>query len=230
MIVVIPARGKSKRIPRKNIRNFFGVPILSHTIFELQKTKLFSKIIVSTEDEEIAKIAVNAGARVLMREVALADDFTSTVDVIASVLSQLESSINLEKEVVCCVYPVTPELSKEYILQALKILENGELDYVFTAKRYQSSPARSFERQLDGKPKMYFSENLNSRTQDLPEFFHDAALFYLGRAKAWAERKPILNGNSEFIEIGKYEAIDVDDEQDWQMMVDLYQIKKNSNS
>ena len=227
MIAIVPARGGSKRIPRKNIRPFFGVPILSHTINEIRKTELFSTIIVSTDDEEISKIAMYAGAKVLMRDPALADDFTSTVDVIASVIAQLEDEISLEKDIVCCIYPVTPELSKSYILQALQKLESEELDYVFTAKPFQSSPARSFQRGKDGRPKMQFPENVNSRTQDLPQLFHDAALFYLGRAHAWAERKPILSGNSLFIDIGKYETYDVDDEQDWEIMVNLYQLKKN---
>ena len=228
MIVIVPARGGSKRIPRKNIKPFFGVPILAHTITEIRNTELFSMILVSTEDEEISKVALNAGATVLLRPLALADDFTSMVDVIASVLAQLGDEVNLEKEIVCCIYPVTPEIKKEYISEALQILIRDELDYVFTAKPFQSSPARSFQRGSDGKSKMNSPENLNSRTQDLPELFHDAALFYLGKAKAWADKKPILDGNSKFIQLGKYETYDVDDEQDWEMMIRSYESKNNS--
>jgi N-acylneuraminate cytidylyltransferase len=228
MIAIIPARGGSKRIPRKNTRVFFGVPILAHTIKEIQDSNLFDLIVVSTEDEEISQIATSAGAKVLSRDPKLADDFTSTVDVIASAVAQLRNLINLEKEIICCVYPVTPTLKKEYLLSALEILKEDELDYVFTAKRFHSPPARALIRGKDGRSEMQNPKNLNTRTQDLPELFHDAALFYMGKAQAWLDKEPILNGNSKFLEVGKYETQDVDDEQDWKMMIDLYMLEKNS--
>jgi N-acylneuraminate cytidylyltransferase len=228
MIAVIPARAGSKRIPQKNIRSFFGVPILAHTIEEIHKSNLFNLIVVSTEDEEISKIASGAGAKVLPRDPKLADDFTTTVEVIASVTAQLGNLMNIEKEIICCIYPVTPKLNKEYLLSALRILELENLDYVFTAKRFHSSPARALIRGDDGRSKMQNLENQDVRTQDLPDFFHDAALFYMGTAQAWIERKPILHGNSKFLEIGKYETQDVDDEQDWEMMVGLYALQNNS--
>ena len=229
MIAIIPARAGSRRIPQKNIRSFFGVPILAHTIEEVHKSNLFDLIAVSTEDEEISKIASGAGAKVLLRDPKLADDFTTTVDVIASATAQLGNLINIQKEIVCCVYPVTPKLNKEYLLNARQILEKEELDYVFTAKRFQSSPARALKRGEDGRSEMQNPENMNVRTQDLPELFHDAALFYMGKAQAWIDKKPILNGNSKFLEIGKFETHDVDDEQDWQMMIDLYTLRQKAH-
>jgi pseudaminic acid cytidylyltransferase len=224
MIVIIPARGGSKRIPRKNIRPFFGVPILTHTINEIKNTGLFNRIIVSTEDEEISQIAKSAGAEVLIRKPELADDFTTTVDVIAASMLQLQETITFEEEV-CCIYPITPKLNRGYIEKAFLMLHSDKLDYVFTAKRFDPSPARALKINDKGKSEMCFPENLNTRTQDLPELFHDAALFYLGTAQAWFKRKPILSGNSKFIEIDKYETIDVDNEQDWDLLVHLYKTK-----
>lgn len=221
MIAIIPARGGSKRIPRKNIRPFFGIPILAHTIEQINKTEMFSQVIVSTEDIEISRVAQDSGATVLLRDPKLADDFTTTVDVIAASVSQL-SNIDPKEEEVCCVYPTTPQFVKKYLEKALRMLREEKLDYVFTAKRFHTSPARALKIGDDGKSQMYFPEYLNTRTQDLPSLFHDAALFYLGTSKAWLSKAPILDGNSKFIEIEKYDAHDVDIEEDWEIMVSNY--------
>jgi pseudaminic acid cytidylyltransferase len=226
MIAIIPARGGSKRIPRKNVRDFLGIPIIEHTINQIRATDLFSRIIVSTEDNEIAEIAESAGAEVLFRDVKLADDYTTTVEVIGSCVFQLRDSIDVESEIINCIYPITPMISNEYISPASKLLKSENLDYVFTAKKFESSPARSFKRGINGNAEMYFPEYETIRTQDLPVYYHDAALFYLGRAQAWVERKPILFGNSKFIEIGRYETLDVDDTEDWEFLENLYKIRK----
>jgi N-acylneuraminate cytidylyltransferase len=227
LIAIIPARGGSKRIPRKNVRSFFGVPILAHTINQIMKTEMFSQIVVSTEDAEISQIAKDAGAKVLIRDPELADDFTTTVDVIAASVIEMQNAGQIEEEV-CCVYPITPQFSKKYLEIALKLLREEKLDYVFTAKQFQSSPARALKVGVNGKSEMCFPQNLNTRTQDLPPLFHDAALFYLGTNQAWQGRKPILNGNSKFIEVGKHETYDVDDEDDWEIMLNNYS-RWNSN-
>lgn len=228
MIAIIPARGGSKRIPRKNIKNFLGIPIINHTINEIRATDLFSRIIVSTEDNEIAEIAQSAGAEILFREMKLADEYTTTLEVIGSCVFQLRDSIDVESEIINCIYPISPMISEKYISTASKLLKSENLDYVFTAKKFESSPARSFKRDVSGKAEMYFPENETIRTQDLPVYFHDASLFYLGRAQAWVERKPILFGNSKFIEIGKYESLDVDDTEDWEFLETLYKVRKDN--
>ncbi len=227
MIVIIPARGGSKRIPRKNIRDFNGQPILAQTIFQIQETELFERIFVSTEDNEIASVAKSAGAEVVMRHPELADDFTTTVDVIAATILQLESTLGVESEIYCCVYPITPRLPRHYLVQGLNLLKSENLDYVFSAKQYASSPGRSLVVGADGKSEMQYPEFLNTRTQDLPKSFHDAALFYLGRRESWLEKKPVLFGNTKFIEVGKYDSVDVDDEIDWQFMIDLHRLRNS---
>ena len=228
MIAIIPARGGSKRIPRKNIKLFLGTPMISHTISVIRSTELFSRVVVSTEDSEIAQIALSAGAEVLFRDVKLSDDHTTTLEVIGSCVLQLRDSIDVESEIINCIYPITPMINESYILNACELLKNENLDYVFTAKKFESSPARSFKLGLNGKVEMYFPENQTVRTQDLPIYYHDAALFYLGRAQAWIERKPILLGNSKFIEVGKYESLDVDDIDDWEFLETLCKMRIES--
>jgi pseudaminic acid cytidylyltransferase len=229
VIAIIPARGGSKRIPRKNIKPFLGVPIICHTINEIRSTELFSRIVVSTEDSEIAQVAQSAGAEVIVRSKSLADDFTTTIDVIADAILQLKNSVDLDNDIVGCIYPVTPMIKAEYFAVAYQLLAEGNLDYVFTAKEFESSPARSLRIGANGKTEMYSPENLNVRTQDLPKYYHDAALFYIGRAKAWAAKNPILTGDSKFITVGKYESVDVDDIEDWEYLELLYSIKKGRN-
>jgi pseudaminic acid cytidylyltransferase len=227
MIAVIPARGGSKRIPKKNIRDFNGLPMIAHTIKEIQRSGCFERTIVSTEDLEIAKISSSAGAEIIPRRPELASDFATTVEVVSETVDQIKDTIDLDKELVCCVYPVTPRIFPEYILRAKQLLIEDSLDYVYTAKRFQSSPARSLIKGVDGKAEMYFPEYLTTRTQDLPDFFHDAALFYLGSARTWIEGKQILVGNSKFIELGKFDSIDVDDEEDWHFMQEVFNIRTN---
>lgn len=221
-VAIIPARGGSKRIPRKNIRNFHGKPIIEHTILRAIETGIFQSVFVSTEDLEIAKIASKSGAEVLHRNASLANDFATTAEVMANAVAELESLNTNNIESVCCIYPVNPNLNGERIFQAQNLLDEYKLDYVFTAKRFESSPARSLRIGPSGLSEMYNPAYLNSRSQDLPEFFHDAAMFYLGTSHAWRERKPILSGNSKFIVLGKYETMDIDDEEDWVMMERLH--------
>lgn len=226
MIVIVPARGGSKRIPGKNIKNFLGRPALSVTLGKVMSSGLFTRILVSTDDLQIAQIALSEGAEVLMRSDELSDDYATTVDVISYSITQLNDSINLESDIVACIYPVTPLLNTDYIVSAARILEQENLDYVFSAKEFQSSPARSLTLDSDGKTRMAYPENLNTRTQDLPTYYYDAAMFYLGKANSWLEKKPVLNGNSKFVKVGKYETVDVDDQEDWEILEILY---KKSN-
>lgn len=226
MIAIIPARGGSKRIPRKNVKNYLGRPIISHTISIARDSGLFKNIYVSTEDLEIARVASDSGAEVLHRKQSLADDHTTTVEVISNAISELDPLILRGTELVCCIYPVNPNLSGARILEGKDLLQSQDLDYVFTAKKFESSPARSLRLGEDGRSEMHFPNFLNTRSQDLPEYFHDAAMFYLGKTLAWMEKKPVLFGNSKFIVLDKYETLDVDDDEDWIMMEELHSVRK----
>lgn len=230
MIAIIPARGGSKRIPRKNIRDFHGQPILARTISEIKKTGLFEKIVVSTEDLEIASIANQSGAEVIFRNLELAGDFSTTVDVIADAIVKIEKDFGISKDIYCCVYPITPNLPRHYLEEAVGLLKSQKLDYVFSAKQFTTSPARSLIVGVDGKSEMQYPEFLNTRTQDLPKSFQDAAMFYLGYRDSWIGKKPVLYGNSKFIQVGKYETIDVDEPEDWDFLEEVYAIRLESKA
>jgi pseudaminic acid cytidylyltransferase len=224
-IAIIPARGGSKRIKRKNIREFLGTPAIENTIEVIRNTNLFDRIIVSTEDIEIRNIALNCGAEVIERSMDLADDYSTSLSVISHTLRCLKSSEEYAADYVCCVYPVTPMLSILRLKEAYELLRSSDYDFVFTAKKFESSPLRSLRIGNDGKSEMHQPNFVNTRTQDLPDFFHDAAMFYFGKYAAWVQEQPILNGNSRFLVLDKYETIDIDDEEDWLMAENIQSIR-----
>ena len=226
LVAIIPARGGSKRIPRKNIRDFCGIPVLSLTIQKLKATSLFDRIIVSTDDLQVAEIAIESGAEYIERPAELADDFTTTIDVVSSVVLELKYTERSDV-LFCCVYPISPEISFEHLSQAMNLFREKDLDFVFAAKRFPSPIFRALVLADDGYSKMVFPEHETNRSQDLDPTFSDAGLFYMGKKEAWVEKRPILNGKSAFIEIGKYESIDVDDEEDWIIAEELFRIRNS---
>ena len=224
MIAIIPARGGSKRIPRKNIKEFNGVPILGMTIRTLINSQIFDEILVSTDDSEIAQIAIEYGAKVLNRPKSLADDFTTTSDVMQDVAKNI-SERAIAEELLCCIYPINPFLNISYISEAEVMLRREKLDFVFSAKFYESPIQRALIRNKNGYTKFMFNEYMNSRSQDLQESFHDGAMFYLGRLKSWVNCQSPLSGNSKFILLGKYETVDIDDEEDWIFAEEIFKIR-----
>ena len=225
MIAIIPARGGSKRIPRKNIKLFMGIPAIVRTINITKESGIFDKILVSTEDPEIARIANEAGAEILMRDENLAGDHTTTVEVISNALDLLKDGNGNEPDYVCCIYPVTPTLTAERLKEAADLIQSRDLDYVFTAKKFESSPDRAIKIGIHQNSEMCNPAHLNTRTQDLPDYYHDAAMFYLGKSSAWRASKPILHGEGQFIVLDKYETLDIDDEEDWRFAEELFRIR-----
>lgn len=229
MIAIIPARGGSKRIPRKNIREFNGIPIIGHTIQRTINSQMFSRIFVSTEDSEIAKIAVSYGAQVISRSEPLANDYSTTSDVMKEIAITLENEPN-ECELLCCIYPVNPFLKVEHISRAFSLIQDEELDFVFTVKPFESSIQRALIRNSDGFSQLINPEFQNSRTQDLPLAYHDAAMFYLGRVESWVRGDSPLTGKSKFIVLDKYESIDIDNEEDWIFAQELVKLRESQPS
>lgn len=221
-IAIIPARGGSKRIPRKNIKLFSGVHVIGRAIKCAEESGLFNEIYVTTDDEEIASISQEYGARVpFKRNADLSDDYTVTVDVIADAITNIEE-ITKVPELVCCIYPVTPLLHSKRLIEAEEILTKENWDFVFPALEFESPIERSFRKGNDGR--IFFSniDSINSRTQDLMINFHDSGQFYFGRKQAWISKSPILQGNSTFIELNKHEVIDIDTEADWELAEYIY--------
>ncbi len=224
-IAIIPARGGSKRITRKNIRLLAGKPAIAYPINLALSAGIFERVIVSTDDAEIAGISRDLGAEVpFMRSAKLSDDFTVTVDVIAAVAAQLRDQGDVFDQI-CCLYPVTPLLKESRLTEALAVLKEGNWDYVFPAIEFPSPIERGFKKSISGGIEFCYPEFANSRTQDIKKTFHDAGQFYFGKASAWLEKKPILNGNSTFIEFDKNETLDIDDLEDWMLVEKLIEMQ-----
>lgn len=214
-IAVIPARGGSKRIPRKNIRRFSGKPIIVWSIEAAKKSNLFDKIIVSTDDAEIAEIAIENGAECpFVRPQDLSDDYATTAAVVAHATKWLiDQSISVSA--VCCIYPTAPLLQVEDLKIAKSLLNTEKWEYVFSATQFDPQVLRSFKCGIDGHIEMLFPDYFNTRTQDLPAILHDAGQFYWGKTDAWLRQKKIFDKYSTCVEIPNWRVRDIDTENDW---------------
>ena len=215
-IAIIPARGGSKRIPRKNIRSFYGRPMIAWPIAAAGASGLFSHIVVSTDDDEIAEVARQAGAEVPFRRPDdLADDHSGTSDVIVHALSwAIEAGWPVEAA--CCIYPTAAFVSPADLAEGRQLL-SPECDYAFAAVRYGHPPQRGFLRAEEGSPQLLQPEHHATRTQDLPPVYHDSGQFYWGTREAWMERRPFFGSSSRFIELPPWRAQDIDRDEDWTM-------------
>jgi pseudaminic acid cytidylyltransferase len=219
-LAVIPARGGSKRIPRKNIRPFAGKPMIAYAIEAAQRSALFDRIVVSTDDDEIAAAAAAFGAEVpFRRPPELADDHTPTVPVVAHATLACEAS-GARADQVCCIYPGVPFLQEEDLRAALRVLEEGG-DYAFPVVPFPSAIQRALRRDADGTTRPFYPEHAATRTQDLPAAFHDAGQFYWGRASAWLAGLNIhLHGRT--IVLPPWRVVDIDTPEDWERAELLY--------
>ena len=213
-IAVIPARGGSKRIPRKNILNFAGKPMISYAISTAQRSGLFERIVVSTDDEEIRLIAESYGAEVpFVRPVELADDHTPTVPVVAHAIRACES-LGWRLDKVCCVYPSVPFLQSGDMKAALDLLAGSGADYTFPVAEFPSAVQRALVRAANGKMGSMFPENELTRTQDLPKAYHDAGQFYWGHRGSWLRNPRIHSGGAGYV-IPNWRVVDIDTPEDW---------------
>jgi pseudaminic acid cytidylyltransferase len=214
-IAIIPARGGSKRIPRKNIRPFYGFPIIAYAIKLAIECEIFSEVIVSTDDEEIAEVAISFGASVpWLRTSELSDDYATTVSVMQDAVKRLEDRYGT-LENVCCIYPATPLLKCEQLKKALWVLKEGNWDYVIGVSGARTPPERFFSIGDNREIIMRFPEHETSRTQDLPQAYHDAGQFYWGKKISWETALPLFTSRSTIFELPSECAIDVDTLDDW---------------
>jgi pseudaminic acid cytidylyltransferase len=215
-VAVIPARGGSKRIPLKNIRVFFGKPMIAHSIVRAQESGVFDRIIVSTDNEDVAEIATKYGAEVpFLRPAELSDDYTGTTPVVAHAIEQLQAVGGGLITAVCCIYATAPFVQCEDLVRGLIELESGQWKYVFSATTYQSPIFRSFRKNELGKIEMIFPKHFQTRSQDLPDIFHDAGQFYWGLPDAWKSNVRIFGADSEIIHIPHWRVQDIDTIDDW---------------
>ena len=214
-IAVIPARGGSKRIPRKNIREFAGKPIIAWPIGAALESGLFDKVIVSTDDEEIANIARESGALVpFLRRSDLADDYSDTKVVVINAIQELGLSEDLSADV-CCIYPTAVFLTVDLLIEGLTKLDSSAASFTFAMTNLDPVVFRSFTKSGDGRVKMLFPENCSVRSQDLPGIFCDAAQFYWGKVGSWQSDKPIIGADSIGIFIDSSRVQDIDTEKQW---------------
>ena len=224
-IAIIPARGGSKRIPRKNIKLFNGVPVIAYAIKVAEESELFDEVIVSTDDLEIAEIALSFGASVpWFRNKELSDDFATTVSVMQDAVKRLNINFcNFEN--VCCIYPITPLLKPEHLIDGLRILKSGGWDYVISASKSKTPPERYISVDENNQVSMRFPEHEVTRTQDLAPAYYDAGQFYWGNKISWDSGLPIFTSRSTILELPRECAIDVDTLDDWhytEMMFSIY--------
>ena len=221
-IAIIPARGGSKRIPRKNIRNFYGRPMISYAIQKAQESLLFDQIIVSTDDDEIALVSEGLGASVpWRRSLKLSDDFTSTLDVVQDAVKRIKNEVSPDSKI-CCIYPAIPLLGVEYLEMGATKIKEDSWDYVLSATVNQSPIQRSFTLGHSQRVHLNYPEHEFTRTQDLPASYHDAGQFYWGSIQAWSQRIPIFSARTTVVEIPNDQAIDIDTETDWLLAERLF--------
>lgn len=214
-IAVIPARGGSKRIPRKNLREFGGRPILGWPIESALRSRLFGQVLVSTDDEEIAEAARACGALApFARPASLSDDHTPTADVVVHAIRWCEAQ-GCALEAVCCIYPTAVATQADDLAAGLALLESEPWSFAFAATRHRSPVHRSFVQSQSGGIEMLFPEHYLSRSQDLPVTLRDAGQFYWGRPEAWSSGAPVFGPRSAPLIVPWWKAIDIDDEEDW---------------
>ena len=226
-IIIIPARGGSKRIPRKNIKSFKGKPIIERTINNFKSLKLFQKIIVSTDDKEIASIASSAGAEIpFMRPNKISDDFTSTREVINHAIKWYSSN-QIVVDNVCCLYPTAVLINSEDLIKAFHLLkEYNEDNYVFSAIKYPHPIQRAFYLDQKRLSRMFSINNYQKRTQELNNAYHDAGQFYIASSNTWINNANIFEGGRPLL-IPRWRGIDIDTIEDWKMAEYLYEFVRN---
>jgi pseudaminic acid cytidylyltransferase len=228
-VAVIPARGGSKRIPRKNIKPFAGKPMIAYAIEAAQASGLFEHILVSTDDGEIAKIAQQWGAEVpFKRPPELADDHTPTVPVIAHAIRECEG-LGWQIDRVCCIYSCVPLIQVADLRAALNLLESCDAKYSFVVTEFPAAIQRALKQDQDGKLYPVYPEHELLRSQDIEPAYHDAGQFYWGSKKAWMTVDGI-HSNAIGLAIPQWRVVDIDNLDDWYRAEALYKVLNNEVS
>ena len=216
-VAVIPARGGSKRIPRKNIKPFCGKPMLAWPIAVAQASGCFDRILVSTDDAEIAEVARRHGAEApFVRPAELANDHAGTLPVIAHAV-QWQREHGKPASEVCCIYPTAAFVEAGDLRRGLELLREPDCDYAFSVTRYASAIQRALRLNRAGRMEMFDPAQFNARSQDLEEAYYDAGQFYWGRAEAWLAQRPIFGPRSAPVVLPRHRAQDIDTPEDWML-------------
>jgi pseudaminic acid cytidylyltransferase len=215
-LAVIPARGGSKRIPRKNIKLFDDLPMIAWSIRAAQASACFDRIIVSTDDDEIAQVAKAHGAEVpFVRPAKLSDDHTGTIAVVAHAIAWQNAHGTTTTDV-CCVYATAPFVQPSDIAHGYQVLQSSGADYAFSVTSYAFPIQRAIRITPDQRLEMFQPEHFNTRSQDLVEAWHDAGQFYWGHAHAWLAHQPLFTEAAAPVPIPRYRVQDIDTPEDWE--------------
>jgi pseudaminic acid cytidylyltransferase len=216
-LAIIPARGGSKRILRKNIKFFLGKPIIAYSIEAALKSNLFDEVMVSTDDEEIREVALKYGAKVpFLRSDKNANDYATTVDVLKEVLETYKRQEKIFDYFVC-IYPTAPFVSENLLTKAFDKLLKNKLDCVFSVLKYGFPIQRAMKINERDKIEMIDGSKINTRSQDLQPSFHDAGQFYALNVNSFLQKQKLWTNNTGCLEINELEAQDIDTETDWKL-------------
>ncbi len=212
-LAVIPARGGSKRIPRKNVREFCGRPILAWSVEAALESGCFERVVVSTDDEEVARVAREHGAEVpFLRPAALSDDHTGTGPVVAHAADACGLS---DEDLACCVYATAPFVTAADLRRGLEVLEASGAEFALSVTSFPFPIQRAVRIVEGGRLEMFQPEHFLTRSQDLEEAWHDAGQFYWGRARAWRAGTPLFSRDAAPVPLPRHRVQDIDTEEDW---------------
>ncbi len=229
-LCIIPARGGSKRIPRKNIKPFCGLPMIAHSIQAALAAGCFDQVLVSTDDEEIAALARSYGAGTpFLRPENLSDDHATTGAVIRHALLWLQEQ-GSHPEHVCCLYATAPFAQAADLQHGLDLLRRHQAEYAFSVTSFPFPIQRALRLDGNHSVSMFQPENFAVRSQDLEEAWHDAGQFYWGTAAAWLAEKPIFNSHALAVVLPRHRVQDIDTPEDWQRAELLYRLLQQSGA
>jgi pseudaminic acid cytidylyltransferase len=222
-LAVIPARGGSKRIPRKNIKSFGGKPMIAWSIQAAQECGIFERIVVSTDDTEIADVARDLGADVpFLRPAELSDDHTGTSPVVAHAI-EWYATRGHDPSQICCIYATAPFVRAHDIRQGVETLMQTGANFAFSVTSFAFPIQRAIRLRHDGRIEMFDPDHFQTRSQDLPEAYHDAGQFYWGTRSAWLSGMPIFSACSVPVILPRYRVQDIDTPEDWEQAEALMQ-------
>lgn len=224
-VAIITARGGSKRIPRKNIKEFCGKPILAYSIEAALESGEFDEVMVSTDDAEIAEIAKNYGAKIpFLRSGDTSNDYATTADVLCEVLEQYRA-IGEAFDYACCIYPTAPFVTSEKLKKAMELLKGSDADSVMPVTAFSFPPMRGV-RIKDEKVSFAFPEYALVRSQDIEPMYHDCGQFYCFAVERFMENKKLITDNTKAIVVSELEVQDIDNEVDWKLAELKYEMMK----
>lgn len=229
-IAIIPARGGSKRIPQKNIKCFLGKPVLSYSILAAISSGLYDEVMVSTDDENIAKIALEYGAKVpFLRSSENSNDYATTVDVLLEVLNWYEENKAIKFDLATCIYACAPFVKPKLLSHSLEVLNSRNADCVFPVLMYSHPIQRAFFLKENGNIMEYSDVNPQARTQDLAVAYHDAGMFYTFNVQKLLLNKSLRTECSIALPVNEMQAHDIDSEEDWLLAEMKYKLFSDEN-